>query len=79
MKSNKVMLVGLGSYPGEVCEFSGERATGYVDIGDGDMTPCHLKKLGPGKLGEDVSIPDEWQDKLNEMRNNSSYLRQKNG
>lgn len=53
-----VRIVGLGVYNcNERCIFSFEEATGYIEVA-GNMYPCKLSLLGPGKCGDYVWVPN---------------------
>lgn len=59
----KVRIVGLGVMEGdEICELTSGRATGYIAKSNLDMSPCNLKILGPGKLGDFVDCPQDLYD-----------------
>lgn len=59
----KVRIVGLGTETdNEVCIFTGELATGYVEFPNepGEMQPCRLAILGPGSIGQLVEVPKQF-------------------
>jgi hypothetical protein len=67
MNEVKVRIVGLGAHDDEVCVLTGEPATGYIEGKIGDMLPCKLSVLGPGMIGEAVTVPVEYHSKLSEL------------
>lgn len=61
----KVRIIGLGVMRDvDTCALSGKRASGYVDVGDGELTPCALTLLGPGPIGSMVDVPPEYHPTL---------------
>ncbi len=64
-----VIIVGLGcEQENEICFLTGEAATGYVDIGNFEMTPCRLSILGPGGIGQKVWVPSEYWPRLEQAQ-----------
>lgn len=54
----KVKIVKFGCMKdNEKCILSGNQATGYIEI-KGNMEPCDLSLLGPGCIGEMVTVPE---------------------
>ncbi len=66
----KVRIVGLGTFQeNETCIITGEKATGYIQIpGCYDEYPCKLNILGPGEIGTDVEVPQQYHDKIKQIQ-----------
>ena len=54
----QVRVIGLGTILRvERCVLTGKLATGYIDLGDGNISPCYLPVLGPVNVDELVEVP----------------------